>query len=67
MFYMWLLLLLCLGPTGGVFGLNQACGSAGVFLSLFTLIAGAIGPNGRGALITCAVLSFLMWVPIGVL
>jgi len=65
MFYLWLILRLCIGATGGVWGLREAFGNAGIFLSLITLIAGALGPSG--ALVSGAVLGFLMWVPVGIL
>jgi hypothetical protein len=68
MFYSWVIYRLCAGPRPEVWKLKDTCGDAGIYLALVAMATATFGHGkGRVALLSCAVLGFLMWSNIGVL
>jgi hypothetical protein len=68
MAWSWLIYRLGAGPRPEVWKLKDTCGDAGIYLILVAMATATFGHgNGRVALLSCAVLGFLMWSNIGVL
>jgi len=68
MFYSWLIYRLCAGPRPEVWKLKDTCGDAGIYLALLAMAAATFGHGkGRVALLSCAVVGFVLWSNIGVL
>ncbi len=68
MAWVWFTYRLLSGPRSEVWKLRDACGSIGIYLTLFAILAAIFGRGqGRVALLSCGVLGFLIWSEFGIL
>jgi hypothetical protein len=68
MYYIWLTYRLVSKGTPLVWKVQAVCGDIAVYLILVALIGATLGKGASRILVAvCALLGFLLWVPVGIL